>query len=63
DPATATIPVVILSADATPRVIERVRAAGAAAYLTKPVDVPELMQVLGDLLNEGHTAEKLELRL
>ena len=46
DPATATIPVVILSADATPHQIERLLAAGATAYLTKPLDVRQLLAVL-----------------
>jgi CheY-like chemotaxis protein len=63
DPATAAIPVVILSADATPRTIERLTAAGAAAFLTKPVDIPELMQVLNDELNRGQATEKVELKL
>ena len=50
DPATADIPVVVLSADATPGQVERLRAAGAADYLTKPLDVERLMAVLaGDV--------------
>jgi signal transduction histidine kinase/ActR/RegA family two-component response regulator len=63
DPATATIPVVVLSADATPRVIERLKASGAFAFLTKPVDIPELMQVLGELLTQETATEKVELKL
>jgi len=46
DPATAGIPVVVVSADATPNQIERLRAAGVAAYLTKPIDVRELLDVV-----------------
>jgi CheY-like chemotaxis protein len=50
DPATADIPVVVLSADATPSQVERLRVAGAADYLTKPLDVERLMAVLaGDV--------------
>jgi CheY-like chemotaxis protein len=50
DPATADIPVVVLSADATASQVERLRAAGAADYLTKPLDVERLMAVLaGDV--------------
>ena len=48
DPATAAIPVVILSADATPGQVERLLAAGANAYLTKPLDVRELLDVLSE---------------
>jgi PAS domain S-box-containing protein len=46
DPATAAIPVVVLSADATPAQFERLRAAGAAGYLTKPIDVESLLDTV-----------------
>jgi PAS domain S-box-containing protein len=46
DPATAEIPIVILSADATPAQFERLLAAGAAGYLTKPIDVRSLLDTL-----------------
>ena len=38
-PEMAAIPVVILSADALPATIERLRATGASAYVTKPLDL------------------------
>jgi PAS domain S-box-containing protein len=44
------IPVIILSADATMGQIERLRRAGARAYLTKPLDVPEFLQTLDEVL-------------
>ncbi|MCA1844237.1 MAG: response regulator, partial [Actinobacteria bacterium] len=53
DPATATIPVVMVSADATRGQIERLLDAGAAAYLTKPIDVPEMLRVLDKVLGDG----------
>ena len=40
------IPVIIISADATTRQIERLMAAGATAYLTKPLDIAEFFSVL-----------------
>jgi PAS domain S-box-containing protein len=43
DPVLRATPVIILSADATPGQIKRLLALGARAYLTKPVDVPELL--------------------
>ena len=43
DPETRDIPVVILSADATPVRIERLLTQGARSYLTKPFDVAELL--------------------
>jgi PAS domain S-box-containing protein len=46
NPATAAIPVVILSADATPAQVERLRAAGASGYLTKPIDVDSLLDTV-----------------
>ena len=45
-PETAAIPVVMISADATPGQIERLLAAGAHAYLTKPFDVSELLHIV-----------------
>jgi PAS domain S-box-containing protein len=45
DPATRSIPVIILSADAT-RPREQFLLAGAVAYLTKPIDLRRLLDVL-----------------
>jgi CheY-like chemotaxis protein len=50
DPDTATIPVIIVSADATAGQIQRLLTAGAAAYLTKPIDVRELLRLLDEAL-------------
>jgi PAS domain S-box-containing protein len=52
-PETAGIPVVVISADATPGQIERWLADGAQAYLTKPLDVPRLLQVVDQIFTEG----------
>jgi CheY-like chemotaxis protein len=52
DPATAAIPVVIVSADATPGQTQRLLAAGASAYLSKPFNVSELLRIVDDLLSE-----------
>ncbi|HEX4492634.1 MAG TPA: hybrid sensor histidine kinase/response regulator [Acidimicrobiia bacterium] len=49
DPATAAVPVVVLSADATPGRIQRVMGRGASAYLAKPFDVDELLDKLAEL--------------
>ncbi len=46
DQRTCLIPVVIVSADATPRQIERLKQSGASGYLTKPFNVGELLTVL-----------------
>jgi PAS domain S-box-containing protein len=50
DPLTQGIPVVILSADATKKQIDWLLSAGAAAYLTKPVDLHQLFKVLTNYL-------------
>ena len=52
-PATAGIPVAILSAEAAPAVIRRMRASGVIAYLTKPLDLSELGRLL-DSVAAGH---------
>lgn len=46
DPETARIPVIVLTADATPGEVKRLLAAGAEDYLTKPIDVAVFMRVL-----------------
>jgi signal transduction histidine kinase/CheY-like chemotaxis protein len=46
DPRTRSIPVVMVSADATPGQIERLLEAGASDYLTKPLDVRKLLELL-----------------
>ncbi len=46
EPATAAIPVVVLSADASPGVVRRLLASGASAYLTKPIELAELGKLL-----------------
>jgi signal transduction histidine kinase/ActR/RegA family two-component response regulator len=52
DPATTAIPIVILSADATRGQIDDLLAAGAGAYLTKPIRVRDLLQTVDDVLGE-----------
>ena len=51
--ATRRIPVVVVSADATPGQTERLLAAGAQTYLTKPIDVKEFLTVLDRTLERG----------
>jgi len=53
NPATAGIPVAVLSAEAAPAVIHRMRASGALAYLTKPLELTELGRLL-DTVAAGH---------
>ena len=52
DPRTAEIPVVILSADARPSLIKRLLGSGARAFLTKPLDVAELLGLLDQIADE-----------
>ncbi len=52
DPQTSDIPVIMLSADATPRQIQRLLSLGADAYLTKPINVHQLLTVLDEKLAE-----------
>jgi PAS domain S-box-containing protein len=53
DPLTSAIPVVIVTADATAGQVQRLLSAGAAAYLTKPLDVAKLLSVIDDVLPVG----------
>jgi CheY-like chemotaxis protein len=52
DPGTSGIPVIVLSADATQDHIHRLTAAGADAYLTKPISVRALLQTVDQTLGE-----------
>jgi PAS domain S-box-containing protein len=45
DAATRDIPVIVISADATARQVERLMKGGATTYLTKPLDVAEFFHV------------------
>ncbi len=51
EPLTSAIPVIALSADATPSQIERLMRDGAADYLTKPINVQKFLEVLDRTLN------------
>jgi signal transduction histidine kinase len=53
DPQLRDLPVIALSADATPHQIERLRAAGVREYLTKPIDVGRFLALLDRFLEEG----------
>jgi DNA-binding response OmpR family regulator len=44
------VPVLILSADSTSRNITRLLQSGADAYLTKPFEVPQFLEVIDRLL-------------
>jgi CheY-like chemotaxis protein len=46
DPRTEQLPIVMISADATSAQIQRLRAAGANDYLTKPIDVRKFLAVV-----------------
>ncbi len=50
DPTTSSIPVAILSADATSGQSQRLLAAGATAYISKPLDVAELLRLVDETM-------------
>lgn len=56
DAETKEIPVVVISADATQGQIKRLAAAGARAYLTKPLDIPQFLKVVSQILEEEREA-------
>ena len=51
DPRTREIPVVMVSADATPLRIQRLLELGAKAYLTKPLEVPMFLHTVDNALH------------
>jgi CheY-like chemotaxis protein len=50
-PATAAIPVVILSGDTNPATVDELLAAGAADFLGKPFEANELLAIVGRYLS------------
>ena len=66
DVALKRIPVAILSADAMPAQSRRLKAAGAIAYLTKPIDISQVMRTIDDSLaasrpNQGNEHERTSI--
>lgn len=56
DPRTRDIPIVIASADATPRRVQQLRDEGAFAYITKPLELQRFLDVVDDALAGPRTA-------
>ena len=52
DRATRTIPVVVITADATPGQSDRLLASGAKGYLTKPLDVKRFLEIVTGILEK-----------
>jgi CheY-like chemotaxis protein len=55
--ATSQIPVVVISADATKRQMDKLLAAGARSYLTKPIALTEFYRVIEDTVATEVTRE------
>lgn len=53
DPATARIPVVVISGDATPSQIERLLVLGARNYLIKPFEPAQFLAVIDEVMQES----------
>jgi CheY-like chemotaxis protein len=59
EPRTARVPVVILSADARPSLIQELLDRGVRAFLTKPLDVRELLELLDTVAAEQQPSSVL----
>jgi CheY-like chemotaxis protein len=53
DKRTQSLPVVVISADATGTQIEKLLSAGARNYLTKPIDVPRFLHTVDEILGSS----------
>jgi CheY-like chemotaxis protein len=53
NPATRVIPVIAITANAMPKDVARGTAAGFADYLTKPLDVQQLLAVISREIEHG----------
>ena len=57
DSALSDVPVIVLSADATPGQVKRLLASGATAYLTKPLAIPEVLAAIDRVVQARTRAE------
>jgi PAS domain S-box-containing protein len=55
DPRSASVPVIVVSADATGARIEQALALGAVNYVTKPVNVADMLALLDQVLEQQET--------
>jgi CheY-like chemotaxis protein len=55
DPATSDIPVIVISADATPRRVAALIEAGAYAFVTKPLAIKDLLATVDEALASATT--------
>jgi len=62
DPGTKDIPVIAISANAMPRVIERAKLAGFCRYITKPLKVDELIEAMNFALVPAPTTSTANVR-
>jgi CheY-like chemotaxis protein len=60
DPSTQDTPVIMLSADASPHLMEELLEAGASDYLKKPIDVHHLVRVVETLLQHSMASAATE---
>src|SRR6202042_2638824 len=58
EPSTREIPKVVVTADASPGLMSRLKAAGAAACLTKPLEVAEILRLIDQRLGATETAHR-----
>jgi PAS domain S-box-containing protein len=58
DPLTRTLPIAVLSADATPVQRQRLLASGAIDYLTKPLDIAKVLALIDQRLDSAVIAGK-----
>ncbi len=57
DPSLVHVPVVVLSADANPSQAKRLLAAGALKYITKPLDITEVLNLFDDVASRTQAEE------
>jgi CheY-like chemotaxis protein len=60
EPSLRDLPVIVLSADATPGQVRRLIASGAAAYLTKPFALHEVLAVVDRTLTARDALQPVE---
>ncbi|HEY4359949.1 MAG TPA: response regulator [Bryobacteraceae bacterium] len=63
DPATESIPVVIVSADATTEQRQTLMTAGALSYVTKPLNIASMLGLLGAVFDDSQASTERKLAM
>jgi CheY-like chemotaxis protein len=60
EPSSRRVPVVVVTADATPGLLVRLQGLGASGHVTKPLDVARVLQLIDQFIRDARSAQRSE---